>query len=114
LSSTLESMTDVSYCPRCQGFAMEESTLGQCCVCSYSYCTLCRKSFHGVNFCSISSLDITRTVLQYMYSSGQEKKNLENMYGKQLLERQQARMKEATAQQLLDQARVFLSLEPPQ
>jgi hypothetical protein len=55
-------MTDIIYCPRCQNPVIVtqgtddhlNNTLGECATCSFVFCTLCGKTFHGVNPCQYS------------------------------------------------------------
>ncbi len=59
---SMDSMDDIIYCPRCQKPVIItkgtdddlSNTLGECATCSFVFCTLCGKTFHGVNPCQYS------------------------------------------------------------
>ncbi|XP_067369145.1 E3 ubiquitin-protein ligase RNF14-like isoform X2 [Channa argus] len=56
LQSTLDSMSDVVYCPRrfCGSavFLEKSSTAALCSVCSFAFCVACRKTYHGPDDCT--------------------------------------------------------------
>lgn len=89
LQSTLDSMSDIAYCPRpnCQSPVLLETdqTLGLCPQCSLSFCVFCKKTYHGVSPCSIKNKEFKKLQEQYLSASSEEKTKLEKMYGKQKL-----------------------------
>merc|ERR1712137_609393 len=53
LKRTLESMSDVCYCPRCETIVIvdDDEHFGQCTNCTYAFCSVCRGDFHNNSTC---------------------------------------------------------------
>lgn len=89
LQSTLDCMTDVILCPRniCQSPVLLEngSTIGMCAKCSFAFCTMCRRSYHGVSACPINESEFADLRRKYATAGPEEKLRLEKRYGRQNL-----------------------------
>ena len=57
LQQTLDTMTDVIYCPRqsCQCPVVIDETMGTCPSCDYVFCVFCKMAYHGISPCRITA-----------------------------------------------------------
>jgi E3 ubiquitin-protein ligase RNF14 len=89
LQSTLDGMSDITYCPRptCQSVVVMETDqpMGMCPQCFLSFCVFCKKTYHGVSPCSIKNNEFKKLQEQYLSCTAEERAAMEKMYGKQKL-----------------------------
>nr|XP_015826569.2 E3 ubiquitin-protein ligase RNF14 isoform X1 [Nothobranchius furzeri] len=105
LQSTLDCMSDVTYCPRtsCSSAVIleESSNAAMCSVCSFAFCVKCKKTYHGTKECYVKTkqkvkediqLDMPRSLEgkqalldDYIASSTKRRGLLESRYGRRLL-----------------------------
>lgn len=105
LQSTLDRMSDVTYCPRssCGSAVIQEksSTAAMCSVCGFAFCVACKKTYHGTDDCqerrimkdaAQSLIDLPKSqegirALWEDYASGskQRKRLLEKRYGRSVM-----------------------------
>ncbi|CAF4969178.1 unnamed protein product, partial [Rotaria sp. Silwood1] len=87
---SIDSMDDIIYCPRCQNPVIItgrnkndlNNTLGECATCSFAFCTLCRKAYHGVNPCHCPKSKLQDIYKEYQNATPVERVVLERKYGK--------------------------------
>ncbi|XP_076024976.1 E3 ubiquitin-protein ligase RNF14 isoform X2 [Genypterus blacodes] len=91
LQSSLDLMADVVYCPRksCATAVMVEpdTTMGICPACQYAFCTLCKLGYHGVSHCKITADDLRNLRDEYLSSSTEGRKFMEQRYGKRVIQK---------------------------
>lgn len=83
LNSALDEMEDIVYCPRktCQypvTYEREEQ-MARCAHCSYTFCTLCRMTYHGVERCRLKNS--SGLIAEYEAATKERKLFLEKKYG---------------------------------
>lgn len=89
LQSSLDCMNDVLYCPRniCQSPVLIDrgSTIGRCPRCQFAFCTLCKRSYHGIEPCPIGEEEIKKLRMDYERACPKERLALEKKYGRRNL-----------------------------
>ncbi|MCI4386265.1 hypothetical protein PGIGA_G00060510 [Pangasianodon gigas] len=91
LQNSLDLMADVVYCPRtscCMAVMLEpNATMGLCPSCRYAFCTLCKRAYHGLSHCLPTVQELNNLQEEYLAGSAEEKKFLEQRFGKQVIQR---------------------------
>ncbi|XP_051734617.1 E3 ubiquitin-protein ligase RNF14 isoform X2 [Ctenopharyngodon idella] len=91
LQSSLDLMADVVYCPRmscCMAVMVEpDSTMGICPSCRYAFCTLCKRSYHGLSNCIATTDELRSLRDEYINASEEVKKFLEKRFGKRVIQK---------------------------
>ncbi|XP_072294833.1 E3 ubiquitin-protein ligase RNF14-like [Eucyclogobius newberryi] len=107
LQDTLDSMPDVVYCPRpsCASAVLAAGSMALCTACSFAFCVLCKKTYHGTEACytptpasaapvwggvwiELPKSQEGRTTVWEDYTSGSKKRKklLEKRYGRHTLQ----------------------------
>ncbi|XP_046388895.1 E3 ubiquitin-protein ligase RNF14-like [Ischnura elegans] len=90
LSSTLDTLTDIIYCPRsfCQYPVTLEAgeKMAHCPNCEYVFCVYCKMVYHGVAPCQFKSGLQKQLVKQYQNAGDEERAQLEQKYGKKQIQ----------------------------
>lgn len=101
LQTTLDSMPDIIYCPRphCQGAVIceGETKIASCPSCRYAFCRLCKKTFHGVSLCSITSDVVVEIERQHLLRDRTALAKLEEQYGERAVQRVLQRLRQGEA-----------------
>ncbi|XP_065143637.1 E3 ubiquitin-protein ligase RNF14-like [Paramisgurnus dabryanus] len=90
LQSSLDLMADVIYCPRvtcCMAVMVEpDNTLAMCPSCRYAFCTICKRTYHGLSICK--EVELRRLEEEYLAACEKEKERLQMDYEKLLIQRE--------------------------
>ncbi|XP_023717242.1 E3 ubiquitin-protein ligase RNF14 isoform X2 [Cryptotermes secundus] len=90
LSTLLDTMEDVLYCPRpaCQyPVAVEPGEkMAACPSCSYVFCIYCRMVYHGIEPCRFRAHEKRHLVEEYSNASEERRVQMEQRYGKKQLQ----------------------------
>lgn len=91
LKRTIDLMEDTVQCARkyCGYPVIRENlndNLATCAQCEYSFCVFCRKVYHGVSPCEMTSQDKEKLIATYQQASKSEKKMLQLRHGKRQIE----------------------------
>ncbi|XP_054831640.1 E3 ubiquitin-protein ligase RNF14 isoform X2 [Eublepharis macularius] len=91
LQSSLDLMADVVNCPRpcCQTPVMQEPccSMAICSRCSYAFCILCKKTYHGVSPCKITAEKLIDLEIEYLQADEATRKFLDQRYGKRVIQK---------------------------
>ncbi|XP_074650346.1 E3 ubiquitin-protein ligase RNF14-like [Tubulanus polymorphus] len=104
LQVSLDTMTDIVYCPRpaCQSAVILDpgSNMGCCAACNYVFCTLCQLTYHGVSPCRVKRNQLKKLRDEYLNADSAGKLFLEKRYGKRAIE---TAMEEIFSQEWLEE-----------
>ena len=89
LQSSLDCMSDIIYCPRelCQSPVLLESgsSMEICAKCSFAFCIICKRSYHGVAPCPFDEKELKKLRKTYASAGPAERDALEKQYGRKNL-----------------------------
>ena len=87
LQKTIDKMSDVVYCPRpsCRCVTLieeDEENMALCPRCCFSFCVLCKRSWHGVEPCKLLPTDLRALREAWDTLGSDARKEMELQYGK--------------------------------
>ncbi|XP_014255114.1 E3 ubiquitin-protein ligase RNF14-like [Cimex lectularius] len=86
LNATLDTMVDITYCPRsfcgCPVMRDTGEKMATCPKCEYVFCVHCKMTYHGVEKCRLKAEKIIAIMDEYEQGDEQTKFRLEKIYGK--------------------------------
>lgn len=90
LNITLDTMTDIVYCPRrhCQYPVSRDvnEQVATCPACGYAFCVYCKMLYHGIEPCKVNSAEKQHLMNEYRDASDDKKLKMEQRYGKRQLQ----------------------------
>ena len=90
LQSSLDTMSDVVYCPRkacqCPVLVDQDNNMGSCAACHYVFCIFCKLTYHGVSPCKIKGDDIVKLREEFEKADAAGKKRMEQRYGRRAIQ----------------------------
>lgn len=83
LKNSLNSMPDLVYCPRpkCNCPVIPEETLARCSQCEFTFCALCRQTYHGIEPCKISNKEVKEIIEKYKNGGAEGRAELVKRFG---------------------------------
>ena len=89
LQRTLDTMADIVNCPRqsclCATIKEEDSDMIVCPRCKFSFCCLCKRTWHGISPCRLLPDDLQELKQLYETGDSELKLSLEQQYGRKNL-----------------------------
>ncbi|KAK9508202.1 hypothetical protein O3M35_007918 [Rhynocoris fuscipes] len=90
LNATLNTMDDITYCPRqsCGTPVMRDADekVAECSSCRFAFCVFCKMAYHGVEPCRLKDEEKRKIVEEYEQGDEETKFKLEKRYGKKQLQ----------------------------
>ncbi|KAF7407221.1 hypothetical protein HZH66_001758 [Vespula vulgaris] len=90
LNVTLDTMSDIIYCPRrhCQYPVSRDlnEEMANCPACQYVFCVYCKMVYHGIEPCKVNSAEKQQLVKEYQAASDNTRLQMETKYGKRQLQ----------------------------
>jgi len=89
LARTLETMSDIAYCPRtaCQCPLLIDvcGRIGTCPACNFTFCPFCKMAYHGIAPCNLKSALKKQIFDDYVNGDVVKKAELESRHGKRTI-----------------------------
>ncbi len=86
LQRTLDTMSDIVHCPRqtclCATIKEEDSNMIVCPRCKFSFCCLCKRTWHGISPCRLLPDNLHELKLMYENGDPEFRLSIEQQYGR--------------------------------